>query len=373
MFLNKNTFSTYSSIQWAEYADGRSGLLHNGVFYSNGDVMQPSFIDAHANIKTSLIFPKMNTKYIGMESKKTGGLGSHLRTQIQISSNEPLQLTVLVLGLSSNTARQQLEEFVQLPDSNCTFKTPHAYPYYTPQDDVAADLILNNKPDALTQLIVRLAFRNISAICFGVENYANFVCDRFTRTYDMFTSHADHALNKPLRNPSKWRPVFYCDSVHYTAESLGRAIAKTKSIPDVLMIRIPSPLKEAIINQTDMANYENGKIMGPIMKPKHIKGDIAPRLCKEYQELIITAFLYERFLTQHDHQNIKKVKSILLFFGLLGYCPHQLGSYVMSGKHRGTGKRVRTLCGETPGKEKIAEESLKRVKLVNGVWVGQKY
>ena len=372
MFLDKNTFSTFSDIQWAEYDSGnKTGILHNGVFYLNGDVLHPSFIETTSDIVTEPLFPKMNTKYIGMETKKTGGLGAHLRTQLQ-SSNGSLQLNVLALGLSSNTEKQKLEEFVMLPDSGCAFKTPNAYPYYNFQDDVVADLILF-KPNALTQLIVRLAFRNISAICLDTESHINFVCDRFTRTYEMFNAHGDHALNKPSRDPSKWRPVFYCDIQHYTAESLGRTIAKTKTIPNVLMARIPSPLKEAITNQTEMANYENGMIMGPVLKPKHIKGDIAPKLCKEYQELIITAFLYERFLTQHDNLNVKKIRALLLFFGLLGYCPHQLGSYTMSGKHRGTGKNVRTLSGEKRGMENIAEESLKRVRIVNGKWVGQKY
>ena len=355
-------FHTYTDIYWYNKSSS-SGIVHNNMFYPNGDLLKGEYIEVDTSSLESIL-PEMNTKYFGFEQKKVGGLGTHIRLQIQSSnSHEPVSL--LAIGLNTPNLQTIFESIVH-NNPNLSFKD-ECNPYYYFDDDTAADLVLSDR-SLFVKMVMIFSLENISIISFELDEFMSVVADKFTRTYEMFTQNEDHAKNKPAREINNWIPINYLGEQHYTYESFARAIAKNITIPTILDTHLPPILREGIARQDLFLN--NPSTDKPY--PKKLKGDTVPRICSEYQTMLSKSFLLKKYVTLNNYDNLK-VESLLLFFGMYGYIPHQLGSYIRSDKYRGAGKRVRTFSNETKGSENIADSSLKRVNMVDGIWVGKQF
>tara|TARA_B100000767_G_scaffold190518_1_gene177806 strand:- start:9954 stop:10757 length:804 start_codon:yes stop_codon:yes gene_type:complete len=241
-------------------------------------------------------------------------------------------------------------------------------PYYEFNGDLAADLILET-PSKLPTIILHLAMLDISCVSFDTEDSITVLVDKFTRTYSMFTSNKDHALNKPSREPQNWQAVSYLGGQHYTAESLGRAIAKTKHLPSLYDEKLPEILTRSVHTQSSALAYIDSSTEQ--ISTVKLKGDTTPRICYDYQKLITLAYVINKYANLPEYTT--QINAIFLFFGMNGYIVRQLGAYVRSDKYRGTGTNVRTFSGEDVGLENIDEYSLKRLKKIDGKWRGLKY
>ena len=231
---------------------------------------------------------------------------------------------------------------------------------------MATDMILDT-PSKLSTIILQLAMLDISCVSFDTEDSITVIVDKFTRTYSMFTANADHALNKPTREPHNWKAVSYLGTQHYTAESLGRAIAKTNKLPSLYDDQLPEILTRSIHTQASFIELKESEQK---VTPK-LKGDTIPKMCYEYQKLLTLAYVINKYIPGHVYTS--QIDALFLFFGMHGYIVRQLGAYVRSDKYRGTGKNIRTFSGENTGSENIDEYSLKRLKMIDGKWRGLKY
>lgn len=356
-------FSKYSNIVWYSKSPNLKGIVHNKMFYPNGDLLKGEYIDVDSTY-CEPILPEMNTKHFGIEYKKVGGLGKHTRIHIQ-TSNSRCPVSLLALGVNTIKLQNTFEQIVY--DHKLLEFKDESDPYYNFEGGTAADLILSDR-SKLVEIVILFSLNNISIVSLELDEFMTVLADKFTRTYEMFTHNEDHALNKPTREINNWIPITYMNEQHYTCESLTRSIAKHTTIPTILDTHLPPILREGIARQELFLN--NPTIIKTY--PKKLKGDMIPRLCSEYQTMIIKAFLLKKY-SSVPTETMHKINSLLLFFGMYGYIPHQLGSYVRSDKYRGAGERVRTFSNETKGLENIANASLKRVNMVDGEWVGKKF
>ncbi|AET42682.1 hypothetical protein EXVG_00033 [Emiliania huxleyi virus 202] len=364
--MYRSALASYEEIKWIKCPTHGECLLFKNNMYPNGDLLKRKQCNTCESCVVTSILPKLNTDHIVFDdSKKIGGLGNHIRLYLQTSTaSEPISL--LVLNISCIQKQSNLERFVA--QTQCLSLKEECDPYYDFNGDVAAGLVLDT-PSKLSTIILQLAMLDISCVSFDTEDSITVLADKFTRTYSMFTYNKDHALNKPSREPQNWKAVSYLGSQHYTAESLGRAIAKTKNLPSLYDDNIPEILTRVI--HTQSAALESNNSSKTQITTAKIKGDTIPRICYDYQKLVTMAYVINKYANLPEYT--AQINAIFLFFGMHGYLVRQLGAYVRSDKYRGTGKNVRTFAGEDEGSENIDEYSLKRLKKIGGKWRGLKY
>ncbi len=364
--MYRSALASYEEIKWIKCPTHGECMLFKHHMYPNGDILKRKKYNTCESCVVTSILPKLNTNHIVFDdSKKIGGLGNHIRLYLQTStSSEPISL--LVLNISCLQKQSKLERFVE--KTQCLSLKEECDPYYDFNGDVAADLVLDT-PSKLPTIILQLAMLDISCVSFDTEDSITVLVDKFTRTYSMFTTNKDHALNKPSREPQNWQSVSYLGSQHYTAESLGRAIAKTKNLPSLYDENIPEILTRSVHTQSAaLASIDSSNKHITTVK---LKGDITQRICYDYQKLVTMAYVINKYANLPEYT--AQINAIFLFFGMNGYIVRQLGAYVRSDKYRGTGKNVRTFAGEDVGSENIDEYSLKRLKKIDGKWRGLKY
>ena len=364
--MYRSILASYEEIKWINCPKHGECLLFKHNMYPNGDLLKRKQCNTCESCVVTNILPKLNTKHIVFDdSKKIGGLGNHIRLYLQASTaSEPISL--LVLNISCMQKQSKLERFVE-QTQGLSLKE-ECDPYYEFNGDIAADLILET-PSKLPTIILHLAMLDISCVSFDTEDSITVLADKFTRTYSMFTSNKDHALNKPSREPQNWQAVSYLGGQHYTAESLGRAIAKTKHLPLLYDEKLPEILTRSVHTQSSALAYIDSSTEQ--ISTVKLKGDTTPRICYDYQKLITLAYVINKYANLPEYTT--QINAIFLFFGMNGYIVRQLGAYVRSDKYRGTGTNVRTFSGEDVGSENIDEYSLKRLKKIDGKWRGLKY
>lgn len=364
--MYRTALSAHEAIKWVNCPTHGQCILFKNHMYPNGDLLQRKSYNTCASCVTTDILPTLNMNHIVFDdSKKIGGLGSHIRLYLQTSTS-PGAISLLVLDISCPTKQARLEKYVE-NTASLSLKE-ECDPYYPFNGDMATDLILET-PSKLPTIILQLAMLDISCISFDTEDSITVIVDKFTRTYSMFTANADHALNKPTREPQNWQAITYLGTQHYTAESLGRTIAKTNKLPSLYDDHLPEILTRSIHTQAAIIS-PTGSPQGQTPTPK-LKGDTIPKMCYEYQKLVIMAYMINKYIPTHKYSS--QIEALFLFFGMHGYIVRQLGAYVRSDKYRGTGKNVRTFSGEDAGSENIDEYSLKRLKMIDGKWRGLKY